>query len=79
MMGSIWEEGYLDDRERPGIISLRWIGCEGGRWIELAQNRVQWRVLIFAVLNIRVILQERQCGSIFQWLSTSTQLAFKNF
>jgi hypothetical protein len=31
-------------------------GYEDGRWIELAQNRVQWRALVLVALNIRVLL-----------------------
>jgi hypothetical protein len=33
-------------------------GCKDGRWMELAQDRVQWRVLILVVLNPRVLLLE---------------------
>jgi hypothetical protein len=39
-------------------ISLREIGCEDGRWIELAQDRVQWLALVLAVLNLSVLLQD---------------------
>jgi len=31
---------------------------ECGRWIELAQDRVQWQALVLAVLNLRVLLPE---------------------
>jgi hypothetical protein len=31
---------------------LREIGCRDGRWIELAQDRVQWRAVVLAVLNL---------------------------
>jgi len=34
------------------------IGCEDGRWIELAQDRVQWGALVSAVLNLLVVLPE---------------------
>jgi hypothetical protein len=34
------------------------VGCEDGRWMELAQHRVQWRALVLAVLNLRVLLRE---------------------
>jgi hypothetical protein len=36
-------------------MDLREIRCEDGRWIELAQDRVQWRALVLAVLNLRVL------------------------
>jgi hypothetical protein len=39
-------------------LGFREIGCEDGRWMELAQNRVQWRALVLAVLNLRVLLPE---------------------
>jgi hypothetical protein len=32
-------------------MDLRNMGCEDGRWMELAQDRVQWQVLVFAVLS----------------------------
>jgi hypothetical protein len=31
---------------------------EDGRWMELAQDRVQWRDLVLEVLNLRVLLPE---------------------
>jgi hypothetical protein len=39
-------------------MDLRETGCEDGRWMELAQDRVQGRVLVLAVLNLRVLLPE---------------------
>ena len=36
------------------------IGCEDGRWIELAQDRVQWWAFVLAVLNLCVLLPESQ-------------------
>jgi hypothetical protein len=36
-------------------MDLREIGYEDGRWMELAQDRVQWRALVLAVLNLRVM------------------------
>jgi hypothetical protein len=39
-------------------VDLREIGCEDGRWTELAQDRVSCQVLVLAVLNIRVLLPE---------------------
>jgi hypothetical protein len=44
------ENAYLRDRGDGGI-TLRWIfwelGCEDGRWVEPAQNRVLLRALVF--------------------------------
>jgi hypothetical protein len=39
-------------------MDLREIGCEDGRWMELAQGRFQWRNLVLAVLNLLVLLSE---------------------
>jgi len=39
-------------------MDLKKIGCEDGRWMELAQDRVQWWALLLAVLNICVLLPE---------------------
>jgi hypothetical protein len=47
--------GYLISK-----MDLREIGCEDGRWIEQAQDHVQWRDLVLAVLNLRVLLPESQ-------------------
>jgi hypothetical protein len=41
-------------------MGLREISYEDGRWMELAQDRVQWRALVLAVLNLRVLLPESQ-------------------
>jgi hypothetical protein len=35
-------------------MDLRAIGWDGMDWIDLAQNREQWRALVKAVINIRV-------------------------
>jgi hypothetical protein len=31
-------------------------GCQNGSWLEQAQNRVQWQVLVLAMLNLPVLL-----------------------
>jgi hypothetical protein len=35
-------------------IDLREIGWDGRNWIDLAQDRDQWRALVRAVMNLRV-------------------------
>jgi hypothetical protein len=35
-------------------IDLREIGCEGMDWIEVAQDRDQWRALVNTVMNLEV-------------------------
>jgi hypothetical protein len=35
-------------------MDLREIGWDGGDWIDLAQDRDQWRALVMAVMNLRV-------------------------
>jgi hypothetical protein len=36
------------------IMDLREIGWDGMDWIDLAQNRDQWRALVNVVMNLRV-------------------------
>jgi hypothetical protein len=33
---------------------LREIGIDGANWIQLAQDRVQWRAFVNTVMNLRV-------------------------
>jgi hypothetical protein len=35
-------------------IDLREIGCDGKDWIDLAQERDQWRALVNTVMHLRV-------------------------
>jgi hypothetical protein len=35
-------------------MDLREIGMDGVDWIELAQDRAQWRALVNTVMNLRV-------------------------
>jgi hypothetical protein len=39
-------------------MDLKEMGCEDGRWMELAQDRIQWRSLVLAVFNLRVLLPD---------------------
>jgi len=39
-------------------MGLRKIGCEAGRWIELAQDRVQWQTLVLTVLELWILLPQ---------------------
>jgi hypothetical protein len=47
--------GRLRRRWEDNIkIYIQEVGCEGTDWIELAQERDRWRVLVNAVMNFRV-------------------------
>ena len=35
-------------------MDLREVGCDSGEWIDLAEDRDQWRACVRAVMNIRV-------------------------
>jgi hypothetical protein len=35
-------------------MNLREIGIDGANWIGLAQDRVQWRIFLNTVMNLRV-------------------------
>jgi hypothetical protein len=56
--GFWWENlrkrGHLGDPGLEGRIILRWIGCGGMDWIDLAQDRDRWQALVTAVMNLRV-------------------------
>jgi hypothetical protein len=47
-------ETYHEASELDGFIDLKEIGWDGGDWIDLAQDRDQWRALVRAVMNLRV-------------------------
>jgi hypothetical protein len=40
-----WENNIMDQQE---------MGCRGLDWIELAQDRDRWRLLVNAVMNLQV-------------------------
>jgi hypothetical protein len=55
--GNLRERDHLGDPGIDGRIIFRWIFRKwdvGLEWIELAQDRNRWRVLVNAVMNLRV-------------------------
>ena len=42
-----WEDNVKTD--------LQEVGCGGIDWIDLAQDRDRWRVLVNAVMNLRIL------------------------
>ena len=62
MYTGVWWENlrerlYLEDPGVDGRIILRWIFRKWDRgmyWIYLCQDRVRWRALLKAVMNLRV-------------------------
>ena len=42
----IWEDNIKMD--------LKKVGCDLGDWIDLAEDRDQWRAYVWAVMNLRV-------------------------
>jgi hypothetical protein len=51
------ERAHLVDQSVGGMINIKTdlqeVGCRGMDWIELAQDRDSWRVLVNAVMNLR--------------------------
>jgi hypothetical protein len=47
-------EELLAPRQTPKMEDLRKIGWNGIDWIDLAQDRDQWRDLVNTVMNLRV-------------------------
>jgi len=41
-----WEDNIKMD--------LREVGIDGANWIQLAQDRVQWRAFVYTVMDLRV-------------------------
>jgi hypothetical protein len=56
-MERLKERDHLVDPSVEGKIILRWfqeVGCGSMDWVELALDRDRWRILLNAVMNIRV-------------------------
>jgi hypothetical protein len=48
---------HWEDQDVGGWTIIKWIleiGLDGMDWIDLAQDRDQWRALVYAVMNLRV-------------------------
>jgi hypothetical protein len=59
----LWESekqrDHWEEQDVGGWTTLKWIldryvGCDGVDWIDMAQDRGQWRALVNTVLNLRV-------------------------
>jgi hypothetical protein len=61
-IGYLWESHkeryHWEDQDVGGWTISKWIlreiGWDGVDWIDMAQNRDQWRALVNTVLNLRV-------------------------
>jgi hypothetical protein len=51
--GNLRERDYLEWEDNIKM-DLQEVGCGGMDWIELAQDRDRWRVIVNAVMNLRV-------------------------
>jgi hypothetical protein len=49
----------LGRREDNIKMDLMEISCVTGKWMNLAQDRVQWRVLVLVVLNLQTLLPDQ--------------------
>jgi hypothetical protein len=48
------EEDHWENQDVGGWTILKWMGWYGMDWIDLAQDRDEWRALVNTVMNLRV-------------------------
>jgi hypothetical protein len=53
-IGYWWESQKKRDHWEDQDVGLREIGWDGVDWIDVAQDRDQWRALVNTVVNLRV-------------------------
>jgi hypothetical protein len=53
-LGGLKGRDHWEDLGVSRRITLREIGIDGANWIQLAQDRIQWRAFMSTVMNLRV-------------------------
>jgi hypothetical protein len=48
------ERDHWEDQGVGGWVDLREIGWDGMDWVDVAQDRDQWRALVNTVMNLKV-------------------------
>lgn len=48
----------LEGQKENRLINIGALGCEDVNWIEMAQDWVQWWILVLVVLNFQVMVPE---------------------
>jgi hypothetical protein len=51
---------HLEDRGNDGgdniMLDRKAVGCDEGKWIEMAQDHIPWRALLLVMLNLSGLL-----------------------